>query len=292
MRLEWTISLFLILTVNQLIASPADTLTTKYDSIRNQKEIDVILSANISQQKNIEETTINILTLASKINYYSASIFTKYRSKKELSINYSYSHYIDSLWIKTNDQLYYSYNWSKKNKGFSRSLIFNFKTQLTNTVIRTRIETRLIGQFGFPSILNLGIGINFQLKEDNYLHISLLNIQETFITSKLNLNRKEFKSLNHDFEFQQQLGVSVVSSLKFKLTKKVIYRNNSKLFIRGLKNNDMNFDIRNQFIVDIYKKVKLCLDNRVFFNPLIQTKIQMSNEILLGIGINRSPNLD
>lgn len=286
------ILLYFLINVNPVLGSLPDSLTIKYDSVKNIKDNEIILSASVTQQKYLDETTINILTFSAKINSSNAIFFEKHRSKKEITFNYSYTHYIDSLWIKTNDQFYFSYNWSKNNNVLSSSFILNYKTQLTNTEIRNRTGSKLIGQFGFPSILNLGIGLNYQLKSVNYLHFSLLNLQETLISSNLILNRSEFKKLTPDLEFQQQLGFSLVSSLKFRLTKKLTWRNNSKMFFRGLKRDDLNFDIRNQFIIDIYKKVKLCLDSRVFFNPLIQSKIQMSNEILLGIGLNRSPIFD
>lgn len=100
MRFIRILLLYFLINVNPIFGSLPDSLTIKYDSVKNIKENEIILSASVTQQKNLDETTINILTFSAKINSSSVFFFEKHRSKKEMNINYSYTHYIDSLWIK------------------------------------------------------------------------------------------------------------------------------------------------------------------------------------------------
>lgn len=264
-----------------------DTLTINRDSVFSQKTKEIFLSGNLNQMVKFKDATNSSLNINTKISFINILNSSSNKSKKEFTLNYAFVKFIDSLWIKTIDELKINYNLAHENPNRIRSLNFNLKTQLSNTYRNYKTYKKLIEEPGFPLKMNLGFGFNFQLNRNSIIQFSLFESQLILISSRIEVEREKFNRWKNGIEYNKQIGMALNTSIDFPISNKVIWKNNSHFFMNGFHKNDYNFDFYNRFIYSIRKKINISLESQMILNPVFSPTIQFRNELLIGIKFNK-----
>lgn len=264
-----------------------DSCTLKNDTSFSQKSKEIILSGNFNQMIKFKDATNSSININTKISFINTKNLANNNSKKEFTINYAFVKFIDSLWIKTIDELKINYNLAHENSNRISSLNFSLKTQMSNTYRNYRTYKKLIEEPGFPLKMNLGFGFNFQLNRNSIIQFSLFESQLILISSRIEVERAKFDHWKKGIEYNKQIGMALNTSIDFPISNKINWKNNSHFFMNGFHKNDYNFDFYNRFIYSIRKKINLSLESQMILNPVFSRTIQLRNELLIGIKFNK-----
>jgi hypothetical protein len=271
--------------INQCLAASCgqDTLIIRTDTTLTSKEKEFAFNGNISSLLNFKAQTYNSIILGGRINLIKSKTSGNKKSRKEFIADYSTTKIIDSIWLKTSDNINYTYNLSLQKGKIEYAFTYSLKSQLTDSYLFENLESKMVGQMGFPMILGAGLGLNVITKKQNFINLSPLTIDYTILTRQLKQDRGEFKRLSEKTDFRQRIGITVRSNLNVTISNHLLWKSNSSFFAKGFRNSDMNFDMVNRWIFTIYKNFNLSLENQLSFDPLISEKMQMRSELLLGV---------
>lgn len=271
--------------INQCLAATCsqDTVIVRTDTTLTSKENEFAFNGNISSLLNFKAQTYNSIILGGRINLIKNKTSGNKKSRKEFIAEYSTTKIIDSIWLKTSDIINYTCNFSLQKGRTEYAFTYSLKSQLTDSYLFENLESKMVGQMGFPMIIGLGVGLNVLSKKQNFINVSPITIDYTLLTKKLKQDRNEFKNLSGTFDFRQRLGITVRSNLNVTISDHLLWKSNSAFFAKGIRSSDMNFDMVNRWIFTIYKNFNLSLENQLSFDPLISEKMQMRSELLLGV---------
>lgn len=270
-----------------------DTASTiKKDSTKIINTRSFYLATNFQQLINFHNTNNFNLDITSRVNLTRNKSVSNYRSKQEANIELSFTKYIDSIVEISDDVLELRSNWDFQFKDVKNAININIKSQMTNSYdyifIQNELMTVLSKQPLFPAIFNLGTGFNFTFSEGNLVNFSPVDIKTTVLSDKISVFYPEHKKLIPGFFFITEIGSSVTVSINTTWARKLLsWRNSSRVFVKDLTKDGTTIYSKNRIMYEIYRSINISFENNLVYDPIYNYKLQMKNEIVLGISFRK-----
>jgi len=247
------------------------------------------LTTSYATNSNWQGKDYRNFSFAGSINYRHALVSGNWQHQHLFIADLSYLKFIDSIWIKNTDRLNMNLLWSEDGHKFRHSYAINFNTQmLPSYTYRYDYETgqnhsEKISYVFCPATLDLGYGM-----VRNFWNASNLNL--AFATLKLS----SYPLINGETPEQQlahgknawykmEYGLALSTNIRKPIGERVEWWNDSKLFCNAINRDQVTFDFNNKIIVKLLRYLQLRFDTRMSYQPLINYKLQFSQEVTLGV---------
>ncbi len=258
------------------------------DSVKIKKNGQIYVTSKFRQISNYLDDTGQQFDLSIKLNLTRLKSNRWQRSQQELNSELSFTKYLDSITIVDEDMIDFNSNWEFKFKSLLNTINLKIKSQFTNSyeyIYRNNSFNKVLAkEFFFPITISIGTGFNFSFDKSSYINISLFDIKTTLISKAFGKSSEGSKKLTPQLYHIPQVGISITSSIHRSWSKETFFwRNNSKIFVKGLTKNDININFKNRFMYEIYKWINVSLENQIVYDPLFNYKLQLRNEVVVGV---------
>lgn len=132
--------------------------------------------------------------------------------------------------------------------------------------------------------MNIGYGLNINFWNYSYLNFSFASIKlaskqrtENVVTEAKYIARTDKIIFTSDYGFQ------LLSSIEKKIFKDLNWENKSVLFTTGFNKEVTKFDMQNQLTLQLFKLIKIKLDQKTSYDFNQSEKIQLRFELLIGV---------
>lgn len=204
----------------------------------------------------------------------------------ELRTELGYYKFIDSSWFKTKDEFFLSIiQTSEGTKTVQFAFSANLKSQITDTWItrRTGEKRKWVSGPILPATFMTGIGINFMLKQNSFINISIATIKvKSDQPSKSIPENYKIIGKTKNVILYSEFGCSMQSCILKPFGKYLSFVNKNILFTSGVSLKKLSLDSRNIITYKLFRFIKLQIENRIVYDYLVSSKLQLSNEMLLG----------
>ncbi len=260
-----------------------------------QKTSSIELFVSSSFQRNLEWKSTNNsgLLLSGSFNLNSIKKTDYKNTIREIRTDLSYNHFIDSITIKSNDNIFLSSIWAfMENPYLKNSFLINLKTQLTNTWEYLYINNSKSRKWKsgpmLPANFTAGYGINFLFWKTSYLNISFATLRINSFPKNDDVPKETnvFASTDHVL-FNSEYGFNLQSCIKLPLLKKFLLENKTSFFGNGLDKKMLNLDMQNVFSYPISQEFKIRIENKVAYELRVSSKIQHRFEIIIGYSFKK-----
>jgi hypothetical protein len=284
-----------VLLLGQSISAFGYTDTTsisKQDSTKTIHSRSVYIATNFQQLINYRDDTNFSFDLTSRINLHRNKSALAYRSKQELNIELSFTKFIDSIVDVREDEMEIKSNWEFRIRNYLNSINFSIKTQMTNDYDYTFIKgdfLKLLSKQPFlPAIFNLGTGFNLKLKNESFVNFSPVDFKVTLISDEITPFYPDYFVLGSNLFYLAEIGTSITVSINRSGARKLFsWRNNSRIFIKGLTKDGTTIYLKNRIMYEIMKAVNISFESQVVYDPIYNYKLQIRNDIILGISFRK-----
>ncbi len=258
------------------------------DSSKTIKSRQLYLSTNFQQIINFHNENNLNLDITARYNLSRTKTAYLYKTRQEINLELSFTKYIDSILEVRDDEIEIKSNWEFSNLKIVNAINIDVKSQLTNSYEYTFTKNEFIKvlskQTFFPAILSIGTGFNFKFKKDNLINFSPVDIKTTILTDKLLLFYPLHNRISVNLYYQTELGTSITITIFKKWAKDLFsWRNNSRIFIKSLTKDGTTISSKNRIIYDLFKWINLSFENQLLYDPLYNYKLQLRNEMVLGV---------
>jgi hypothetical protein len=282
--------IFLCVNLNAQIYSGDTTAKNNDPGIKNKVEIFVasyfLFNKNWKGENNLS------VVLAGTLNI-SINKENKNRNQiLEIRGDINYQKFIDSSWIKNNDNFFMSSIWVNKYQGqIKSSFQQSIKTQCTNTWEYSSSTPGFrkwkSGPF-LPFTFIAGYGINKKFRNNSYINISLISINlESMPRKESTIRDENVIATTNKIIFNSEFGINIQTVLTKKLTRNIIWENKAVAFSDYTDFKNLNLDIQNILSVVPYRFIKIRLTHNLIYNKMLYDKIQNRYELLIGLMLEK-----
>lgn len=272
------------------VSAIPDTLSAfTSDSLKATKSGQLYLATNFRQLQNFHNDNNYNLNFIGKLNLNRDKISSIYKSKQEFIADIALTQYIDSVLEVEQDEIEFNTNWDFVQRSWLSTININIKSQLTNSTEYVFIKNEFIkvpAKLSFiPFIISLGTGFNYNLDNKiGIINFSPVDIKTTLLTNRIILNYPKHSRINSDLYYLSEVGSSITISILKNLSKeKLIWRNNSRIFIKDFTKEGITANLKNRFYYEIYKWINISFENQMVYDPIYNYKLQLRNEMILGV---------
>ena len=265
---------------------------SKPDSVSIEKKGQVYLATNFQQLINFHNNTNINLDIMAKLNLVRNKRSTIYRSRQEFNAEIAFTKFVDSIIDIRDDEIEFKSNWEFRLRSFVNSININLKSQLTNsyqyTFIKNEFRNVKSKQPLLPFIVSIGTGFNFTLKKNNFINLSPVDIKTTFLSEQILYFYPGYQKINPHLFYFPELGISITTSFyKIISNGSLIWKNNSRIFLKGPTKNDATIYSKNIFLFEINKWINISFENQLIYDPIYNYKLQLRNELVLGVSFKK-----
>lgn len=218
--------------------------------------------------------------------------------KSELDVSLDseigYKYYLDSVWELNQDRFDMSiFRFEKLERRFrytyslqiNTSLLPRYKTRYEQNDSGIKLKS---GGLFDPGELCLAYGFAWSFWDFSFLNVSLATIKVQSV-SKYIIDAPETSAGYYKKEWKIDYGLSVNLRINHRLSERIQWLNQSRLFFNSLDKTKLRLSIQNQIEYRIIRFVKLSLSTRIDYFPVLHTKVQIVQEFRLGFEWRLSP---
>ena len=246
------------------------------------------ITSKFNHLSNYHSSTNFNFDLSTKYNYSKKSIRNNLKAKIELSAQLDLTKYIDSVTTIGNDQLEFIGNYESKINSIINTLNVNITSQFANSYqykFQNNAFVKFLATQPFlPIVVGIGVGFNLNCTKNNYINLSIADIKTTFISERMSHYIPGSATLTNDLNYIPELGISISSLFTGSWLKETLtWRNNSRVFAKGLTKKDFQLTMKNRLMYEIAKWVNLNYETQILYDPEYNYKFQFKNEISIGL---------
>lgn len=283
--------IFLALALEKIYAVVPNISYTKKDSVIRSFKPDIFISCSFIKNSNWKESKNSVIVLSG--NLYLNYTVTKEKTKRinELRAELQYQKFIDSIWIKSNDNLMMSSIWVIENENeVKNSFNVSLKTQMTDTwdeqgaVINIR---KWKSGPMLPSAFIAGYGLNKMYNNYSYINVSFAAIKiNARPKTQQNISDKKIFIQNDKLFMTSEYGLNLQCFMKKKLFRNIKWENKTNFFATGLDKKVMTFEVVNTIYITPFRLIKVKAENKIGYDYFISDKLQVRYELLFGLNIS------
>jgi len=258
------------------------------DSIESKMSGQLYITSKFKQFINFDYNNNLEYDISAKLNMTRIRNGNLQRSKQELISELSFTRYIDSITVVDEDLIEFTSNWEFRFKSILNTLNLKIKSQFTNAYeyvyFRNTFTKVLAKELFFPVSVSIGTGFNYTFRKSNYINFSLIDIKTMLISKTISESNSDSHKLTGNLYHLPEVGLSINSSIYKSWSKETFsWRNNSKIFFKGFTKKDININLRNRFMYEIFKWINISFENQIIYDPIYTYRIQLKNEVVVGV---------
>ncbi len=258
----------------------------EYDSTITNKQFhfDGFLATSLILNNNWKETDHSSLIFAGSINIFLKTKGSLTERLLEFRSELNYQKFIDSIWVKNTDRIFFSSIWTRGNKKyFHRSVNVILKTQITDTWKYSHDKRKWQSGPLVPFTLMTGYGLNLSMRNGNYLNVAIVSVK---LNSKPKTDRLlpdlKVAASTDKVIIYSEYGLNIQGFYKKKLSSLIYFENTISFFSKGFDKKMLTFEIQNIIALKPFRQFKIRLTNDLIYDYLISEKLQSRYELLLG----------
>ncbi|MCU0363030.1 MAG: DUF3078 domain-containing protein, partial [Bacteroidales bacterium] len=124
---------------------------------------------------------------------------------------------------------------------FDFSAIMLYKNQLAPGYNYSTDPPDMVSKFMNPSILTLGVGLDYKPSKETSINFSPFSFKSTFVTDTVNIDQTKY-GVGADRRSRNELGANLILSNQYKPFKNLMFTNRLHLFSNYI-NNPLNIDV-------------------------------------------------
>lgn len=249
------------------------------------------LSTSYSANKNWQGKDFRNLSFATNSQFRYNANSNIWNQAHVIIADLSYLKFIDSLWIKNQDKIQMNFLWSKSENKIKHSYTCIISSQFLpkiNYLYDSSLERNIkqkTGGFLLPFSAELGYGGVLTLWKTSTINFAFATIRVYGYPRTINSTSdiEEHFASSHKNYFDMSYGMSIQTNIQKVIDKHLEWVNTSRFFANQFDKDHVNFDLNNRFIIKLWKSIQLRLDTRITYAPVLNEKIQLSQEVLIGL---------
>lgn len=284
-RIKLLFFLILLFQKNTLQALQTDSIKSD-NAISGKVYIKGLLATSFNSFRNWKEQNATGIFLSGQFNINCKKSARNKSTLYEFRTELGYFKFIDSSWLKTKDEFFLSIIKTIEGvKTVQFAFSANVKSQITDTWIakRTGEKEKWISGPILPATLMTGIGINLNLKQNSFFNFSIatIKVKSDHPYKIIPENYKIIGKTKNVFLYSE-FGCSMQSCILKSIGKYLSFENKNIFFASGIRFKRLNLDSRNIITYKLFRFAKLQIENRIVYDYPVSSKLQFSNEMLLG----------
>lgn len=219
------------------------------------------------------------------VNYHKKKSKTEHQL--EIRTDLSYTKWIDSTWIKNTDAGYLNYQCKKSEGMYLRSsFTINLRSQFTDTWTYRTSGNKQVRSWKngpmTPGTLIIAYGKTADISPTSSITLGLVGAE--IKTYNIHMQKNDTAEVQWGkVGMQSLLGWNVGLSINEKLCTFVSLDNRSQFFLSKFKKTGMNADVQTRIWIDLYKNIRIKLENKLIFNPKDKIPFRQRNEVMIGL---------
>lgn len=198
-----------------------------------------------------------------------------------------YQGLLDSIWVKSADQLRVQLRWTDKAVRRSRhTYSVLFQTQWANTWSYAAETPRWRSGFMNPALLEMNYSFSFDFWRQSRLHLAPAALRiETRPRNSFYQQGSESPAITgtesnlfsrYGFSGQLFIDETFCNNL-------LAWQHQSNWFVNAINKRQMQFDVSNRLCIRFLKYMQLRIETALSYQPELSLRLQYRQEVLLGI---------
>lgn len=205
-----------------------------------------------------------------------------------LTAEVGYMKFTDSIWYKSSDYWDLSSE-VLKNSGKRFESVFSFycSSQFLSVYEDLVNDSGIVSKqwvsgFGNPMNIDIGYGTSIHFWKNSRVSLTFITLRTSTspIMDGTSLNEGEGYVYKGAL-IRSEYGLGLQTQIRKSFGKRIRWENNSRFFGNAIHRKKLDLDVRNRFIVKIFRYLDFIIDSKIRYVPLVPYKFQFRNELML-----------